>query len=328
VYAVLRGTSSYALLAAGAKHQVDAALNASLGVATRAVGSLRTESLALIPNGPAPFAGVVRAPSGTANQVLSDGGRYEWASGAVGGSARYVTVSKAFVDSYPLRGTIVVGSAIKSPSSATVYIVMPTQLLPVGSWDALVALAAGGTPEITTVPDRLVTALPKGPVALVAGTLVRTPEDATVWLVNGVTSKVPISSFVFTTEAGITKWSYTTKARLDAYPRANQPLGFGITCGSTKYVSAAGSVHRLDPAEVALYPFSYVALDSYTCALLRKGRDANDFIRTPDGSVYQLVAGQKRPIRTIARLQELNKGTGWLDVVPLFAALIPTGPDA
>ena len=36
-------------------------------------------------------------------------------------------------------------------------------------------------------------------------------------------------------------------------------------------------------------------LDSYTCALLKKGRDANAFIRTPDGSVYQLVDGQKRP---------------------------------
>jgi hypothetical protein len=327
-YAARRGASAYVLLAGGAKHAIDASLVTPLGLPGRVAGSLRAESLALIPSSPAPFPGTVRPPNGKVNQVLSDNGRYEWSAGAVGGTAPFVTVTQAFVDWHPLKGVIAAGSAIKSPSSATVYIVTATQLLPVGSWDALVALAAGGTPRITTVPDRLITALPKGPVALVAGTLVRTPEDATVWLVNGVTNKVPISSFLYTTEAGITSWSYTTRARLDAYPRANRPLGFGITCGTTTYVSAGGSVHRVDPAEVALYPFAYVALDSYTCALLKKGRDANEFIRTPDGSVYQLVAGQKRPIRTIARLQELNTGTGWLDVVPQFAALIPTGPDA
>lgn len=328
VYAARRGTTTHVLLAAGTKHAVDPSLNAPLGLPGRVVGSLRAESLALIPSSPAPFAGVVRPPTGTTNQVLSDGGRYDWASGAVGGSAPSVRVAQAFVDSYPLKGRIVVGSAIKSPSSATVYVVMPTQVLPAGSWDALVALSGGGTPKITTVADRIIAPLPKGPVALVAGTLVRTPEDATVWYVNGVTSKVPLSSFVFSSEAGITSWSYTTRARLDAYPRADRPLGFGLTCGTTTYVSAAGSVHRVDPTLARLYPFRYLALDSYACALLEKGRDANAFIRVPDGTIYHLVDGQKRPIRTMARLQELNKGTGWLDVVPQFAALIPTGPDA
>ncbi|MBM7504149.1 hypothetical protein ACFPER_11725 [Agromyces aurantiacus] len=327
-YTVRRGSSSYSLLAAGAEHAIDGSLTAPLGLPARVAGALRTESLALIPNAASPFAGVVRPPSGTVNQVLSDGGRYEWSAKAVGGAAPFVTVTQAFVDSYPLKGSIVAGSAIKSPSSATVYLVTSTQLLPVGSWDALVALAGGGTPKITTVADRIIAALSKGPVALVAGTLVRTPEDATVWYVNGITNKVPISSFLYSNQAGITGWSYTTKARLDAYPRADKLLGFGLTCGTTTYVSAGGTVHRVDPTQVGLYPFSYLALDSYACALLKKGKDANEFIRTPDGSVYQLVDGQKRPIRTMARLTELNGGRGWLDVVPQFAALIPTGPAA
>ncbi|HWM16155.1 MAG TPA: hypothetical protein VNP97_06150, partial [Microbacterium sp.] len=127
---------------------------------------------------------------------------------------------------------------------------------------------------------------------------------------------------------GITAFSFTTQARMDAYPRAEGLLGFGLSCGDTAYVSAGGSVHRVDPSIAALYPFSYMPLDSFTCALLSKGRDANDFIREPNGTVYQLVGGTKRPITSMARLVELNKGAGWLDVIPQFAALIPTGPVA
>lgn len=326
VYASRRSVGGYVLIAGGAKYAVDSAQQASLGLPGRSAGALRTESLGLIPDGAGAFSGVVRAPGATANQLIADGGRYEWVAGSAGAAAPYVTVSQAFVDSYTLKGTIVAGAAIKSPSSATVYIVTPTQLLPVGSWDALVALSAGKTPTIITVGQSVISSLPKGPVALVAGTLVRSPEDATVYLVNGVTNKVAFSSFVFATEAGLTTFSYTTKARLDAYPRADKLLGFALACGDTRYVSAAGSVHRVDPSIAGLYPFDHLALDAYTCALLPKGRDANEFIRVPNGTVYQLVDGVKRPIGSMARLTELNQGRGWLDVAPQFAALIPTGP--
>lgn len=328
VYVTRRGSTGFAFLAGGTDFVVEAFQQASLGLPARSSGSLRPESLAFIPDAPTVFTGVVRGPASTANELLSDGGRYQWAADAVGGASAFVTTTQPFVDSYPLKGTIVAGTAVKSAASATVYVVTATQLLPVGSWEGLVALAGGGAPTIVTVPERLLSSLPKGPVALNTATLVRTPEDATVWLVNGVTNKVALSNFIFPIEAGITTFSYTTKARLDAYPRADKLLGFGMTCGTTNYVSAAGSVHRVDPSIASLYPLSFVALDNYTCALLKKGRDANAFIRTPDGSVYQLVAGQKRPIRSMARLGELNQGAGWLDVVPQFAALIPTGTDA
>jgi hypothetical protein len=328
VFARQRGVSTYFFLGGGGKRAVETSVHAIAGLPSRAAGSLRAESLGILPTRTPAFTGIVRAAGTTTNSVLASDGRYDWAAGGLGATTGFTEVSQAFLDSYALKGSIAAGSAIKTASHATVYMVMADKILPIGSWDALIALSAGKTPTITAVPNSLVAALPKGPVALTTGTLVRTPEDATVWLVNGVTNKVALSNFVFTSEAGITGYSFTTKARLDAYPRADKLLGFGLTCDTTNYVSAAGSVHRVDPAIAGLYPLDFLALDSFTCALLNKGRDANAFIRTPDGSVYQLVEGQKRPIQTMTRLTELNQGAGWLEVAPQFAALIPTGPVA
>ena len=85
-------------------------------------------------------------------------------------------------------------------------------------------------------------------------------------------------------------------------------------------------MHAVSAELQPLYPVSYVALDTYTCALLEVGAPAVDFIRTGDGSIYQLVAGQKRPIASMQRFAELNGGRGWLEVDNGLAAMFPTGP--
>ena len=324
-FALQRGSSSYAFLRSGNRHLVDDAIKADAGLPTKTAGSLWPESLAMLGNGSA-FTGIVRLPGGTANQILTAGNRVTWSSGIPGGDAAYVTVGQSFVDGYPLAGSITAGSTVKTPASGTVYVVMASDLRPIGSWEALVALAGGGVPVITTLPDRLVAPLPKGPVALETATLARSPENATVFLINGVTDKIAFSSFAFPFAAGLTSFSYTTLERLDAYPTSSQLLGYGLQCGTTKYVSADGAVHAVSPELEALYPISYVPLDTYTCALLEVGAPAVDFIRTPEGSIYQLAGGQKRPIASMQRFAELNGGRGWLQVDAGLAAQFPTGP--
>ena len=149
-----------------------------------------------------------------------------------------------------------------------------------------------------------------------------------MYLVNGVTNKIPLSSFVFTTELGVTQLSYTSDDRLAAYPTSSQLLGFGVVCGGQDYVAAGGSIHAVSSSQVSLYPFSWVPLDQFTCALLVKGAAAGSFIHTPDGSIYQLVGGKKLPITSWSRYLQLSGGAGYLDVVAQFAAAIPTGPNA
>ncbi|TAM71911.1 MAG: hypothetical protein EPN48_00470 [Microbacteriaceae bacterium] len=327
VFATQRGSANFVYLGNGMKYAVDPGTATAVGLPQRSVGSLNADSLAKIPSGPTPFAAVVQAAGSAGKQILTNGGRYDW-TGATGSAVTAVPVPQSFVDSYPSKGTLAVGSMIKTASSATVYIVMDGAILPVGAWESLVALAGGKTPIIVTVPDQLVAALPKGPVALTSNTLVRSPDNATVYLIDGVTSKIAMSNFAFATEAGITNFSYTTQARLDAYPLQKSLLTFGLACGTTKYVSAGGSVHTVPATLLAQFPFSYMQLDKYTCQLLKVGVDATPFIRTPDGTIYFLDGGQKHAITSMARFQELNQGRTWMSVVPLFAAAIPSGPNA
>jgi hypothetical protein len=113
---------------------------------------------------------------------------------------------------------------------------------------------------------------------------------------------------------------------MNQYPVSTQALGFGLACGSTRYVAAGRKVHAAQ--NPALYPLTWVPLDPTACAQLKVGTPAGSFIRTPDGKIYQLVGGQKRPIPSWDRYLQLNAGAGYLDVVPELAALIPTGAAA
>jgi hypothetical protein len=327
VFATQRGTSSYSYLGNGRAYRVDPGAVAGANLPSTSAGSLSSSSLALIPSGAATFNGVVTVSGSSTTYVLADGGSYQWNTGSPT-ALPSVAVAPGFLTAYPSKGTLVAGSMIKSSTSATVYVVMAGKLLPVGAWESLVALAGGKTPVISTVPDALVAALPKGPVALTSNTLVRSDKDATVYLINGVTNKIAMSNFAYATEAGLTTFSYTTQARIDAYPRAATLLGFGLTCGTNDYVSAGGSVHKVDPSLKALYPFTFVPLDTYTCQLLKVGSAATAFIRTPDGSIYWLDGGKKRPIGTMQRYLDLSKGAPYLDVHALFGAAIPSGPAA
>ncbi len=326
VFVVQRGTSSYSYLGNNARYPVDTGAVMSSDAPRRVAGSLYAQSLALIPASSSSFSGIVQPSSSATKSVLAGDGRYDWA-GASSAALPAVTVPQTFIDSYPSEGSIAPGSMIKTASSATVYIVMESQILPVGAWVSLVALAGGGTPTILTVPSQLVSVLPQGPVALTSNTLVRSAADATVYLINGVTDKIAMSNFAFANEAGIAAFSYTTQARLDAYPRAKNLLGFGLTCGTTNYVSAGGSVHAVSSSSLPQFPFTYVPLDQYTCRLLTIGAPATVFIRTPDGTIYYLNGGQKHAITSMQKYQALSQGQPWMNVVPLFASAIPSGPN-
>jgi len=327
-YALKRASSTYVYLGGGQQYPISPSSVSALRVPGRTTGGLSAGSLAKIPVNRSEFTGMVSLAGSQTSSVLSGNSRLDWAAGAGGLAVPPIAVSQSFLDSYPSRGSIAPGSFIKAPSSGTVYVVMPKDIRPIAGWDALLALTASGEPVITGITDGLVASLPKGVVALTSGTMVRSPQDATVYLINGVTNKIPFSSFDFPIEAGVTAFSFASQERLNAYPMSEALLYYGLTCGATNYVAAGGSLHKLTPQTAPLYPFSFVALDAFTCQKLAYGADAGQFIRTPDGTIYHLVAGQKRPIMSLARWAELSGGATWLSVKQSFAGAIPTGPAA
>lgn len=328
VFFQTRSASTYGFYAGGKSYSVPAAAAAAYGLPATRAGTLNATSIAKLTPAVAPFAGVVSAPGSTAAEILVQGGRYELTAGAGGsGSLQPVAVSQEFVNTYPLKGTLAAGSLVKSPDNGTVYVVMPTDLRPIGSWDALLALTPKGqTPVIVTVPAGLLRALPSGAVALAAGALVRSADNATVYLINGVTNRIAFSSFDMPNEAGFTTFMFAPSDQLTAYPMASGLLGWGMVCGANSYVAAAGSLHLVAPASLPLFPFTWTQLDQFTCQNAKIGTPATQFIRVPGGTIYQLKGGQKLPIASMDRLAQLGGSAGWLNVLPSFANAIPTGP--
>ncbi|GAA2058572.1 lysozyme [Leifsonia soli] len=323
----LRGGSGGVILTGGKASPIDPSA-ATLAVTSKAAGSLSSQSIALLPAG-APFTGAFKSAQDGSISVVAGDGIHTWPAGVGGASFATLTVPAAILGLYPTAAPIQAGTAIMSASGGTVYLVMPNDIRPISSWNALLALSAGKTPTITTVPQSVIASLPVGPVALESGTLVRNVSSATVYLVNGVTNKIPFSTFDPATEAGFTSFTFTSDDRLAAYPTSSTLLNFGVQCGTTKYVSAGGSIHALSATTAPLYPFTTVQLDQFTCGLVKKGIDATAFIRTPDGSIYYLNGdGKKHPVSSMARFAQLAGGQTYLDVAASFGAAFPTGAAA
>ncbi|AAT88484.1 lysozyme [Leifsonia xyli subsp. xyli str. CTCB07] len=327
VYAMTAGSGTGVLLVGGSASPIDQSAASLIGLPQLAAGTLQPASVAQLPAG-ARFTGAFRSSADSSVTVISSNGLRPWAAGVGGASFTAVTAPTAAMSAYSVTQPIQAGNAIMSPAGGTVYLVMPNDIRPVGSWDSLVALAGGGTPNIAVVPQSIIASLPSGPVALDPATLVRSPGNATVYLVNGVTNKIPFSTFDQAIEAGFTKFSFTSDARLNAYPTSPDLLSFGLQCGSQRYVSAGGSIHALSSMTSSLYPLAFTPLDTFTCAIAPKGIDATAFIRTPDGSIYFLSEGKKRPITSLQRFVQLSQGQPYLNVVSAFAAAIPTGAPA
>lgn len=308
----------------GAKSRLLAGDVVALGVSYRNPGWLMSESLAKLGDAVPAFTGLVEN-AGT-KWVLTDDGRSAVASDSPLAQGPATQVTNEFLLQYRVKAPMDAGTFVKSPNFATIYVVMQNDLRPVASWDALVALSSGANPVYTDLGDTVIATAPKGAVALTSGSLYRTQDNATVYLINGVTSRIAFSKFDYTTAAGFTKFEFTSPERLAGYPLDSTLLTYGLECAGEKYVTAGGGARKVKSSEVGLFPFTFVKLDAFTCAKLSFGVEATNLIRLPDGSIYQLVGGQKNPVSSMERLGEISGGRSWMQVDSQFGALIPTGP--
>lgn len=324
-----RGTSRFALLVGGQDYPISSDDAAAMGISSRSVGSLTSASLALIPSAPTSFKGALVA-TGTSSpvSVLSLGGRVTLNQNAPTSRQQPVAVSQSFIDGFRLDGQISQGSFLKAPDNGSIYIVMPSDIRPISSWETLTFIS--DSPSWMSVGSNVVFNFAWGPVALTGGNLYRTADEGTVYLINGLSGRIAFSVFDFPFESGFTKFSYTSNERLNAYPLTFPYLTYGLKCGSTSYITSNGEARLLAPGMEALFPspFTFVELDSFTCRKLKIGAPASAFIRTPDGTIYKLEGGQKRPIGSIARFNEISNGSSIMSVSNRFANHLPTGTPA
>lgn len=320
------GSNTISLLDEGrTRWGIGAAEANSWGLAIQSVGRLKSSSLDKLQQSSGLFNGFVSDTSGAIFGLSSPTSRFGWVPPS-GTSLVSAPVSDTFLSRYQLGANIGVGSFVKTPNNGTIYLITDPLIRPIGSWDTLISMSELGNPNYSIVPEQLVASLQPGPIALQAATMVRSASNATVYIVNGISNKIPISSFDPAIEAGLAKFSFAPEDQILAYPTSERVLEYGLRCGTSDYLAAGGEIHELSAELSGQYPFPYIELDQYVCRLLKVGKAATQFIRTPDGSIYQIVAGEKLPITSMGRYAELDvSGVGYINTTARFAGMIPTG---
>lgn len=324
VFVNSRDAGRYSYVSGGRSYSIDAGTAPTLGLPQKSSSGLWARNAAKVPGG-GTFTGAVVVPGDAVPKVLTAGGRYDWAGSK---SIATVPASRAFVDGYAPLGSLGEGSTVKGITAA-VYAVAGSTVRPYSSWAALVATANSSNPTIVTLPPTMLVQFGVGTALLAPGSLVRTASSAAVYLIDGIGSRVPVSSFAYTDALGITGTAIVDDATLAAYAVAQPNLGSGVTCNGQRYVAAGGAIHKVPAGLEALYPVTFSSLSAITCARLVVGSDAGKFVRTPNGTIYLLDAGTKRGISSMARFAELGGTSGaWLDVPYVLSDIIPAGPNA
>lgn len=290
--------------------------------------SISASSFQMLASNNTPFNGAVTVPTSGNAFLLSGTGRYQWLADSAQGKLPTVPASSSFVLTYPDQGSIQAGQFIKGQNDDTILFARDGVVRPISSWNAFDSIAPKQEPRYRVIADAAAAAPPRGALLVTPAAMFRTPEDGTMYLIDGSDKRLPLSSFAQINAAGITRWGYIDQKSLNYYTLSPEPVKFGMICGTQKYVAAGGQL--VPVTDAALYPVGYTQLQDSTCQLITKGtKPAPKFIQSDGGTLYLLDAGTKRPIYSMARFAELGGNTeGFLPVDNNLSKLIPMGPAA
>jgi hypothetical protein len=326
---VLRNRSSRALaVAAGGQLTTVSDVVAATALSGVPVRELDEASMRLLPAAvPAP--GVfVREAGGPRVFLLTEAGK-RVVDAAVMVPASVPEMPVAVLALMPDAPAVAAGTFVKGSANGTVFAVNSGVLRGIGAWGDLVALNGGNVaPQILTVDQRIVDALPRGPLQRRPGTMVVSPGNATVFLVDGYDELIPVGSFAVTAELGATSLVSVPAADLAPYTVRPGSITPVLECEGVRYLGLGGKLYRIGADAAAHYPVPAVTtVAPSTCAALPSGGDLSRFLWAKNGTIFYVENGVKRPITSWQTYLNLGGGSA-----PLIAAsdwslsLVPTGP--
>lgn len=220
-------------------------------------------------------------------------------------------------------GSLATVSLLKSYSDATVFVIVDGQKRPLIAMEDLPSITGETQPYVGWVTDDLINSIPTGNIIVGAGRLVMTPSNATVYMTDGYNNLIPMGTFEPSKDLGINSSIRTiSDSILAKYTVDPAILGAYVTCGQTNYVGMNGTLYKM-----TLQARTPRVLQTQTCNVLTKNETAPGFIRTADGTIYQLNQGTLYPIASWAKYAELSAGGGiTVNATNSTVNLFPIGP--
>lgn len=321
VYIRSRGQNDVSFVSAGVRYPLTSGAALAVDATARRAGTLLPATLAAMPTG-APFAGVFLDGTGSI-ALLSPDGRYTVDASAIWSTLQPIAAPAGFLDGYPSKGTLGLGSFTKSPDNGAIYVIDGEALRPAVSWGTLVAVAQTSSPTWATLTPEAMAMLKMGRTLLTPGQMYRSPGDPQIYLIDGLNVRYRVSTFVITDAIGYRGFDMSPDEVLAQYDNATADLTYGVICDGVKYVAASGSLHPISTADEDAFGIPFGPLDTLTCAQTRRGAAAVPYIRTPAGGIFALEDGVKRSFSWESWVA--SGATTWMQVDYGLSNLIPSG---
>ncbi|WP_291378010.1 hypothetical protein [Demequina sp.] len=322
-----RGTGEYGVLYDGQLHMVPVGEETAFTGANITQSSLSNASFSQLPAAATTISGIAVDSAGTTYALTRDG-RFSVDPALLRSESDPTALPDDLLALWPNLGALTESMLIKATDRASVYLLTDAGLRQFSSFAAYSSVTSHGDWAFTLVPPTVVSALKAGPRILPAGAMVRTSSNPRIYYIDGLTQALPLSSFEISSAAGVFGYSTVAESDLAGYPTSSDYFGYGMRCDGVAHVAANGAIHEVATEDEGRWPIDFVDLDRYTCATLDRGAAMGSFVRAPNGAIYQLEDGQKRPISSWSRWLELSDGAAWVNIDNRLAAAIPTGPRA
>ncbi|HSX47551.1 MAG TPA: hypothetical protein VLF63_02135, partial [Patescibacteria group bacterium] len=217
---------------------------------------------------------------------------------------------------------------IKSNSNGTIYYMNNGQKRPFPSWSDLVALHIPISYNVLT--SALVSNFPNGSVLYGPGRLVKTTSSATVYMVKNLSKLVPISSFVYPQDLGLSLDILTISDNdLQTYT-LDSAIQTKVLCGTTDYVGTNGQNYDVT-SSLSTYGFQsnqFIDGGSICSNLPISSQNLGNYIRTSNGTIYYVSNGHKQAVTNWnAYVAHGGSGANTVNVSNYFATLIASGSD-
>ncbi|TFC05468.1 hypothetical protein E3O42_02550 [Cryobacterium adonitolivorans] len=223
--------------------------------------------------------------------------------------------------------TIASAAFVITPGSPEVFLLTGGAARPVWGWSDVLRLNNGSAPVISSLTADTVRGLPQPGGVVAPYSLVKSNQDATVWVTDGLDRKLRLDSFGTSDALGLASWRVVSDRLINAYATTGATLSRVVSCAGTTYIGLGGTLYSVSGSNPHGLP---VAALGDGCGVLNRSGAApleRVFLKSSDSAVvYYLVNGQRRTVRTWADLVAANGGSG-PQVFTVNGSEISTLPD-
>ncbi len=303
------------LYANGTAHLVGPYTAPQIGAVKRASGTLAEASASQLPQSAIRFDGVVEVDDRI--YVLTEGGSWEWVASPSLLAQAPVRVPRAFLDGYTSLGVVAEGDYIRALDGVAPYRI-----------ESNIARSAPDmvNAETAAIPTILMVNMTKGPPQYPSGSLMRTADAPSVFLVNGQ-SRVRLLDMAIPSAQGFGPVRWVSQASLEAYDLATAPLSWILQCGGTKYVGVDGVLRPIPEGLMPHYSLATTPIVDELCNVAVTGPPMTEFVRINQRSIFKVENGQVRQVMSLSRWFEVKGESTFVDVAPGFVSAFPRGPE-